>query len=246
MRRFFARRPSPAMAVGFVALLAALSGTAVALPGVNLIDSGDIKNGQVKAKDIGKNAVTGKKVANGALTGADVKDESLTASDFSGSVQGPAGPQGPQGNTGTQGPQGDTGAPGIPGSAIVARVRSTSALTPATAGTYEQVALTGNTWTQAGDEMNVAWLKAELTNNACLGGIGSPVGSSVVLNVKVDGTVVAPFVIGSTSPLWAAFPVDLEPGTATTHTLTVEATHSCVESGSFTLDSVAINVVGIR
>src|SRR5215204_3873555 len=126
MRRFFARRPSPAMAVGFVALLAALSGTAVALPGVNLIDSGDIKNGQVKAKDIGKNAVTGKKVANGALTGADVKDESLTASDFSGSVQGPAGPQGPQGNTGTQGPQGDTGAPGIPGSAIVARVRSTS------------------------------------------------------------------------------------------------------------------------
>jgi len=246
MRRFFARRPSPAMAVGFVALLAALSGTAVALPGVNLIDSGDIKNGQVKAKDIGKNAVTGKKVANGALTGADVKDESLTASDFSGSVQGPAGPQGPQGNTGTQGPQGDTGAPGIPGSAIVARVRSTSALTPATAGTYEQVALTGNTWTQAGDEMNVAWLKAELTNNACVGGIGSPVGSSVVLNVKVDGTVVAPFVIGSTSPLWAAFPVDLEPGTATTHTLTVEATHSCVESGSFTLDSVAINVVGIR
>jgi len=234
------------MAVGFVALLAALSGTAVALPGVNLIDSGDIKNGQVKAKDIGKNAVTGKKVANGALTGADVKDESLTASDFSGSVQGPAGPQGPQGNTGTQGPQGDTGAPGIPGSAIVARVRSTSALTPATAGTYEQVALTGNTWTQAGDEMNVAWLKAELTNNACVGGIGSPVGSSVVLNVKVDGTVVAPFVIGSTSPLWAAFPVDLEPGTATTHTLTVEATHSCVESGSFTLDSVAINVVGIR
>src|SRR5215207_1594727 len=114
MRRFFARRPSPAMAVGFVALLAALSGTAVALPGVNLIDSGDIKNGQVKAKDIGKNAVTGKKVANGALTGADVKDESLTASDFSGSVQGPAGPQGPQGNTGTQGPQGDTGAPEYP------------------------------------------------------------------------------------------------------------------------------------
>ena len=33
-----------------------------------------------------------------------------------------------------------------------------------------QVALTGNTWTQAGDEMNVAWLKAKLTNNACVGG----------------------------------------------------------------------------
>jgi hypothetical protein len=85
------------MAVGFVALLAALSGTAVALPGVNLIDSGDIKNGQVKRTDIGKNAVNGAKVANSALTGADVKDESLTPSDFSGSVQGPAGAQGPKG-----------------------------------------------------------------------------------------------------------------------------------------------------
>ncbi len=103
MRGFFARRPSPAMVVGFVALLAALSGTAVALPGVNLIDSGDIKNGQVKRADIGKNAVTGEKVANGALTGADVKNESLTPRDFSGSVQGPAGPKG---DTGAQGPAG--------------------------------------------------------------------------------------------------------------------------------------------
>src|SRR5215204_5712882 len=104
MRRFFTRRPSPAMLVGFIALVAALSGTAVALPGVNLVDSGDIKNGQVKRKDLGKNAVNGAKVANGALTGADVKDESLTPSDFSGSVQGPKGDQGPQG---PQGPKGD-------------------------------------------------------------------------------------------------------------------------------------------
>ena len=97
MRRFFTRWPSPAMVVGFIALVAALSGTAVALPGVNLIDSGDIKNGQVKRKDIAKNAVTGKKVANRSLTGADVKDKSLTPSDFNGSVQGPPGPPGPPG-----------------------------------------------------------------------------------------------------------------------------------------------------
>ncbi len=44
MRDFLARRPSPAMAVAFVALLAALSGTAIALPGTNTVDSGDIKN----------------------------------------------------------------------------------------------------------------------------------------------------------------------------------------------------------
>ena len=104
MRRFFMRRPSPAMLVGFIALVAALSGTAVALPGVNLVDSGDIKNGQVKRKDLGKNAVNGAKVANGALTGADVKDESLTPSDFSGSVQGPKGDKGDTGLTGPRGP----------------------------------------------------------------------------------------------------------------------------------------------
>jgi len=115
MLRFFARRPSPAMVVGFIALIAALSGTAVALPGVNLIDSGDIKNGQVKRKDIGKNAVNGAKVADGALSGADVKDESLTPSDFSGSVQGPKGDQGPQGPQGPKGDQGIQGIQGVPG-----------------------------------------------------------------------------------------------------------------------------------
>jgi hypothetical protein len=82
MRRFFVRRPTPAMAVAFVALLAALSGTAVALPGINTVDSGDIKNGQVKGKDIGRSAVTGKKVKNGSLGGADVKNNSLTGGDI--------------------------------------------------------------------------------------------------------------------------------------------------------------------
>jgi hypothetical protein len=70
------------MAVAFVALLAALSGTAVALPGKNSVDSGDIKNGQVKGKDIAKNAVTGKKVKNSSLTGSDTRDASLTGSDI--------------------------------------------------------------------------------------------------------------------------------------------------------------------
>jgi hypothetical protein len=88
MRKWVARRPSPAMAVAFIALLAALSGTAVALPGKNSVDSGDIKNGQVKGKDIAKNAVTGKKVKNSSLTGADIKNDSLTGSDINESTLG--------------------------------------------------------------------------------------------------------------------------------------------------------------
>jgi len=70
------------MAVAFIALLAALSGTAVALPGTNSVDSGDIKNKQVKGKDLANNAVTGKKVKNSSITGADLRDDSLTGSDI--------------------------------------------------------------------------------------------------------------------------------------------------------------------
>jgi hypothetical protein len=77
----FPRRPSPAMAVAFIALLAALSGTAVALPGKNTVDSGDIRKGAVKRGDIARNAVNGGKVQNGSLTGADARNDSLTGTD---------------------------------------------------------------------------------------------------------------------------------------------------------------------
>lgn len=80
MRDFLARRrPSPAMAVAFLALLAALSGTAIALPGRNSVDSGDIKRGAVKRGDLGANAVTGAKVRNNSLNSADI--EGLTGDD---------------------------------------------------------------------------------------------------------------------------------------------------------------------
>jgi hypothetical protein len=81
MLRHFKRRPSPAMAVAFVALLAALSGTAVALPGKNTVDSGDLKKNAVKNADIAKNAVNSKKVKNSSIIGGDVKNESLTGAD---------------------------------------------------------------------------------------------------------------------------------------------------------------------
>ena len=40
------------LVVGLVALVAALTGSAIALPGTNKVDSGDIKNGEVSAKDM--------------------------------------------------------------------------------------------------------------------------------------------------------------------------------------------------
>ena len=87
MRRI-SGRPSPAMAVAFIALLAALSGTAVALPGKNTVDSGDLKKNAVKAADIARNAVTGPKIRNSAVNGQKVRNDSLTGTDINESTLG--------------------------------------------------------------------------------------------------------------------------------------------------------------
>lgn len=60
-------RPSPALIVAIIALIAALAGGAVALPGKNTVDKNDIK----------RNAVKGKQVKDNALTGADVDESTL-------------------------------------------------------------------------------------------------------------------------------------------------------------------------
>jgi hypothetical protein len=73
-----ARRPSPAVAVAFIALLAALSGTAVASPGKNRVDSSDIKNNSVGSKDLRANNVATKDVKNNNLRSNDIRNNTLT------------------------------------------------------------------------------------------------------------------------------------------------------------------------
>jgi hypothetical protein len=51
------RRPSPALVVAVIALMAALGGAAVALPGRNSVTSNDIKRHNVKLSDIARGAV---------------------------------------------------------------------------------------------------------------------------------------------------------------------------------------------
>ena len=85
--------PSPALGVALVALMVAMSGAAIALPGKGGVQKDDLAKGAVTAKAIAKNAVqskniksnavTGAKVKNGSLTAADVQDESLSAKDVS-------------------------------------------------------------------------------------------------------------------------------------------------------------------
>lgn len=64
-----ARRPSPALIVAIIALVAALTGSAIALPGTNSVKSNDIATDSVKSKH----------VKNDKLTGADIDEASLGA-----------------------------------------------------------------------------------------------------------------------------------------------------------------------
>jgi hypothetical protein len=86
---FTRRRPSPAMGVAFLALVLAVSGTAVALPGRNLITSDDIKKGAVKNVDIGRSAVSSTKIRNGAVGTAKLGNNAVTGAKVNESSLGP-------------------------------------------------------------------------------------------------------------------------------------------------------------
>jgi hypothetical protein len=98
--------------VGLIATFIALSGTAVALPGRNQVDSGDIKAGQVKNSDLATDSVTSPKVLDDSLTGTDIDESTLNGLQ---GTQGPVGPAGPAGPAGQQGPTGPTGQQGTQG-----------------------------------------------------------------------------------------------------------------------------------
>lgn len=111
MSRFKFRTPSPALVVGIVALVVAMSGSAVAATTL-LVHTDNIAN----------RAVTGKKIANDAVSinklAGPVREALAKDGQSHGTVsgpQGPAGPQGPQGATGSQGPAGAKGATGFEG-----------------------------------------------------------------------------------------------------------------------------------
>lgn len=71
------RRVSPALLVAVIALVAALAGSAVALPGKNQVDKNDLKKGSVTKKALKKNAVTSKAIKNNGVTGTDVNESTL-------------------------------------------------------------------------------------------------------------------------------------------------------------------------
>jgi hypothetical protein len=82
MRRFTFRRPSPAMVVAFIALMAALAPSAVALKGVNLVSSNDIITGAVHKSDAGRDSVGPNEALEdtdpgGGFTGQQIREDKL-------------------------------------------------------------------------------------------------------------------------------------------------------------------------
>lgn len=61
-------RPSAAFLVAMTALVMSITGVAVALPGTNTVNSGDIVNETIKGKDIRDGAVGGAEIAENAIT----------------------------------------------------------------------------------------------------------------------------------------------------------------------------------
>src|ERR1700742_2643163 len=70
-------RPSPAMVVAIVALIAALSGSAYAALGKNSVGTRQLKAKSVTSGKIANNAITSAKVAENSLTGADINLSAL-------------------------------------------------------------------------------------------------------------------------------------------------------------------------
>jgi hypothetical protein len=67
-------RPSAAIVVAVLALVAAVVGTAAALPGSNTVFSDDIAPGNVKLSDLHANSVNSAKVAPKSLRDVDIRD----------------------------------------------------------------------------------------------------------------------------------------------------------------------------
>jgi hypothetical protein len=76
------RLPSPALVVACVALVAALGGTAVALPGKGGVDKNDIRANAVSGKTIRPGAVTSDKIADATVGTADLADGTVGNADL--------------------------------------------------------------------------------------------------------------------------------------------------------------------
>jgi hypothetical protein len=78
MNRLKNVRPTPALIVAMAALVMAMSGAAIALPGTNSVKKNDIQNGAVTKKKIADGAVGSKQIDGKSIKGNRLKDGAVT------------------------------------------------------------------------------------------------------------------------------------------------------------------------
>ncbi len=78
MSSFKSLRPTPAMFVAVAALVMAMSGAAIALPGKNSVDSSDLAKGSVTARAIAKSTITSKQIEGKSIKGNRIKDAGVS------------------------------------------------------------------------------------------------------------------------------------------------------------------------
>jgi hypothetical protein len=232
-------------AVGYVALFAALGGTsyaAVSLPA-----------GSVTSRALANRAVTHAKLGSGSIADNNLRKHTLTAADFAtgalaqalnGTKVGPAGASGRAGTTGSGGSAGPRGPAGHDGSAAIsARVRGTGSVTaPHQAST--NVPLTGVSWTQAANDLNLitgsmsvgipASCTGSFGNELVVSVDGTPTTIGLAPTAPAKSTVTVPFVVGEV----------MEPGSDTQHTIKASMANTCSKSGEdYTISNVKADVV---
>jgi hypothetical protein len=233
-------------AVGYVALFAALGGTSYAA--VNL------EPGSVGSAAIARSAVTHSKLAARSVTQTNLVKHSLSAAVFKAGTlkkiagangdNGAAGPTGPAGTNGKAGPTGPAGADG--NASIVMRSQGTGTVT-APHGASTDIPLSGATWTQGANDLNLITGSVTIkTPASCTGSFGNSV------LVSVDGTTTT-FGVAPNAPVSSDVTVPIavgelmEPGASTPHQITAKLASSCTKDGEdYTVTGAKLDVLSFH
>jgi hypothetical protein len=77
MKRLTSQRPSPSLVLSMITLFVAITSTAGALPGRNLVEKGDIAKGAVTKRALARGAVNTKAIRKGAVTSPKIANEAV-------------------------------------------------------------------------------------------------------------------------------------------------------------------------
>jgi hypothetical protein len=236
-------------AVAYVALFTALGGTSYAAvqlaPGS--VTSRALANGAVTHSKLAARSVSEGNFKPGALQNALRAMSGAKGATGSGGMNGAGGPSGPAGSNGAAGHRGSQGPAGHDGSAsVVLRARGTGKVSGPHGATTD-VPLTGGSWTQAANDLNLITGSVTIQiPQTCTGSFGN----AVVMSV--DG-VPNTFAVAPTAPANATVTVPvvvsevMEPGADAHHAITAKLQNSCTKSGEdYVLTDARLDVVNFH